>query len=97
MPLQNFITILSMPALFEHPRIKYMVAPELRKLTFFVASLVVLQNCQFEQLATILEELPWRQPEGGGGHPNWSGGGGEEARPLVLNLLCTTITKAFFY
>ena len=34
--MHSLITILSMPALFLHLRTKYMVAPALRKITFFV-------------------------------------------------------------
>jgi len=41
-PTLYFITILNVPALFSHPRTKYMLAPGL------------LQIGQFEQLATIL-------------------------------------------
>ena len=46
--------ILSMYEGFQHPGTKYMLAAGHRKLTFFVDFLVVLQNCQFEQFATIL-------------------------------------------
>ena len=46
--------ILSMHAGFQYPGTKYMLAPGHRKFTFYVDFLVVLQNSQFEQLATIL-------------------------------------------
>ena len=46
--------ILSMYADFQDPGTKYMIAPGLRKSTFLCDFLVVLQNGQFEKLATIL-------------------------------------------
>ena len=42
--------ILSMYTAFQHPEKKYMLAPG----PFYVNFLVILQNCKFEQIATIL-------------------------------------------
>ena len=42
--------ILSMYTAFQHPEKKYMLAPG----PFYVNFLVILQNCKFEQISTIL-------------------------------------------